>query len=296
MVETHSLTKRFGDLTAVRSLDLSVERGEVFGFLGPNGAGKSTTIRLLLDLIRPTEGSARLFGLDSRHDAQEIHRRTGLVPADVSLPGDLTGRGFLDYRDSLRGADTSTPQMELAERLGADLSRPISELSTGNRQKILLIQALAANPELLVLDEPTRGLDPLVQRAFHDILRERVSEGATVFLSSHSLAEVDQVADRVGVIRDGDLIAVEGLAALKAKATRTIELELASEVDVAEFAELDGVDEVSVSDNRVTARVRGSIDEFLRTALIESEVLSIRTTDAGLEDIFLRYYEEPVGS
>ena len=290
MIETHGLTKRFGSLTAVDDVDLCIERGEVFGFLGPNGAGKSTTIRLLLDLIRPTSGVARLFGVDVRDSGADVHRRVGLVPSDVAMPRDLTAEGYLSFRDALRNTDTTNERRVLAERLGADLSRRVVEMSTGNRQKVALIQALAHTPELIILDEPSRGLDPLVQHGLHQLLRERVDAGATVFLSSHSLAEVDRTADRVGIIRQGRLIAVEPLAAIKARTSRTIELELAGPVDPAGFRELAGVDDVVVTGSHLSARVRGSADEFLRLALSESEVRSIQSADADLEDVFLEYY------
>jgi ABC-2 type transport system ATP-binding protein len=290
VIETNGLTKRFGSLTAVDSLDLRVEPGEVFGFLGPNGAGKSTTIRLLLDLIRPTSGVARVFGLDSRGDAAAIHRRIGLVPSEVAMPLDLTGERYLAFRDDLRGIETVAARRALADRLGATLERRLGEMSTGNRQKVALIQALAHDPDLIVLDEPSRGLDPLVQHTLHGLLRERVDAGATVFLSSHSIAEVDRTADRVGIIRDGHLIAVEQLAVVKARTARTIELEFVGPVDGEVFVTLPGVEEVAASGTRVSARVRGSVDDFLRTALAAGEVLSVRSAEADLEDVFLQYY------
>lgn len=290
VIETRDLTKSFGALTAVDSLDLRVEHGEVFGFLGPNGAGKSTTIALLLDLLRPSRGEARLFGLDVRDHASALHRRIGLVPAEVSMPKDMTAEHYLDFRDALRGIDTTAARRDLADRLDADVGRRLGEMSTGNRQKIAIVQALAHGPDLVILDEPSRGLDPLVQHEFHEILSERVADGCTVFLSSHSLAEVDRAADRVGIIREGRLVAVEPLSTIKARATRTIEVELSSPVDLRVFQEIAGVEDVSVSGMRVSARVRGSADEFLRAALIESEVLSVRSVEADLEDVFLEYY------
>ncbi len=285
-----ALTKHFGSLVAVDSLDLEVERGEMFGFLGPNGAGKSTTIRLLLDLIRATSGEVRLFGLDVRECGASLHRRIGLVPAQVAVPDQLTAAQYLSFRDDLRGIDTSPERHELAERMGADLGRRLGEMSTGNRQKVALIDGLAHHPELVVLDEPSRGLDPLVQHEVRQILRERVDAGATVFLSSHSLAEVDRTADRVGIIRDGLLIAVESLSVIKSRVARRIEVELASPMDVSEFEELEGVEDVVANGRHVSALVRDSVDEFLRVALIDSEVVSVRSAEADLEDAFLQYY------
>jgi ABC-2 type transport system ATP-binding protein len=294
VIETSALTKVYPGVVAVDALDLEVEEGEVFGFLGPNGAGKSTTIRLLLDLARPTSGSARVFGLDVRRDAPEIHRRIGFLPSEPALPRDLTGDRYLDFMDELRGAPATTGRHGLAERLGADLSRRLADMSTGNRQKVAIIQAFMHEPALVLLDEPTRGLDPLVQRAFHDLLRERVADGATAFLSSHSLGEVDRVADRVGIIREGRLVAVETLTALKERATSTLELDLASEVDVGLFVDLPGVRDVSMDGLRLTARVQGSTDALLRTAVTATEVLAIRSAEADLEDIFLDFYR-PAG-
>jgi ABC-2 type transport system ATP-binding protein len=294
VIEASALTKVYPGVVAVDALDLEVEQGEVFGFLGPNGAGKSTTIRLLLDLARPTSGSARVFGLDVRRDAPEIHRRIGFLPSEPALPRDLTGKRYLDFMDELRGVPATTGRHGLAERLGADLSRRLADMSTGNRQKVAIIQAFMHEPALVLLDEPTRGLDPLVQRAFHDLLRERIADGATAFLSSHSLGEVDRVADRVGIIREGRLVAVETLRALKERATSTLELDLASEVDIGLFVDLPGVRDVSMDGLRLTARVQGSTDALLRTAVTATEVLAIRSAEADLEDIFLDFYR-PAG-
>ncbi|MEQ8839915.1 MAG: ABC transporter ATP-binding protein [Acidimicrobiales bacterium] len=290
VIETHALTKRFGSLTAVDHVDLRVEVGEVFGFLGPNGAGKSTLIRLVLDLIRPTSGSVRVFGLDSRDDAARIHRRIGLAPSEPALPRDLTAERYLAFRDDLRGIDTRARRAELADRLGADLRRRIGEMSTGNQQKVALIQALAHEPELIVLDEPSRGLDPLVQHALHEILRASAESGATVFLSSHSLAEVDRTADRVGIIRDGHLVTVEALAEVKAKVAHTVELELTGPAEEDWFDYVDNIDEVHVSGTHVTARVRGSVDAFLRVAIDRSGVRRVRSSEGDLEDVFLGFY------
>ena len=190
-ISTAGLTKDYGAGHGLFELDLEVRQGEVFGFLGPNGAGKSTALRLLLGLIRPTAGSAKVLGLDTVGDANAIHRRVGFLPGDLALYPRITGRAVLDYLASLRGGVDRRTRDSLAERFDADLSRPVHELSTGNRQKLGLIQAFMHEPELVILDEPISGLDPLVQRSFHTLLREVSAEGRTVFLSSHTLSEVE---------------------------------------------------------------------------------------------------------
>jgi ABC-2 type transport system ATP-binding protein len=200
-IRTSGLTKDFGGGNGLFGLDLGVRHGEVLGFLGPNGAGKSTTMRLLLDQIRPTAGSASVLGLDSRRDGLEIRRRVGFLPGDLALHPRLTGAAMLDFLAELRGGVDRRVRDALAERFGAQLDRPVHELSTGNRQKIGLIQAFMHEPELLILDEPIAGLDPLVQQSFHALLGEVVAEGRTVFLSSHTLSEVERVADRVAIAR-----------------------------------------------------------------------------------------------
>ena len=206
VIETRGLTKHYGDFSALEDLDLDVQRGEIFGFLGPNGAGKSTTMRTLLDQIRPTRGSARILGLDIGEDSVEIRRHLGYLPGDLALYPKLTGHQTLDYFANLRGDVDRSYVAELAERLKADLSKKVGEYSTGNRQKIGLIQAFMHKPELLILDEPNAGLDPLIQQEFHRLMEEVRAEGRTVFLSSHTLSEVERVADRVGIIRSGHLV------------------------------------------------------------------------------------------
>jgi ABC-2 type transport system ATP-binding protein len=200
-VWTRGLAKNYDEVEAVRGIDFEVAPGEVFGFLGPNGAGKSTTMRLLLDLIRPTAGSARVLGLDAHAESLEIRRRVGFLAGDFGLYPRLTGAAVLDYLGQLRGGVNARSRDALAERFDADLHRPIRELSTGNRQKLGLIQAFMHDPELLILDEPIAGLDPLVQQSFHALLAERNAQGATVFLSSHTLSEVERVTHRLAILR-----------------------------------------------------------------------------------------------
>lgn len=211
-IEIHQLVKNYGRVPALTGISLGVRQGEVFGFIGPNGAGKSTTIRILLDEVRADSGSARVFDLDSHHDALEIHQRTGYLPAELALPPKMTGRQVLSFFARLRGGVDWKYVDELESRFDAELDRRTEALSTGNRQKLGIIAAFMHQPELLILDEPITGLDPLVQRQFHQLVRETADQGRTVFLSSHTLSEVQRVADRVGIIRRGELVAIEDVS------------------------------------------------------------------------------------
>jgi ABC-2 type transport system ATP-binding protein len=245
-IRTEGLTKFYGKVRGIEGLDLTVRVGEVFGYLGPNGAGKTTTIRLLLDLIRPTAGRAEVLGLDTRAASLQVRRRLGYLPGELHLYENMSGRELVRYLGALRGRDDRDHAAELAERLELDLDRPIKSLSKGNKQKVGLVQALAHRPELLVLDEPTSGLDPLVQHEFHRMLDEARRDGRTVLLSSHDLAEVEHIADRVGIIRSGRLVAVDAIADLKAKAVHRLELHFGGPVPADAFADLPGVRDLQV--------------------------------------------------
>ncbi len=230
-VETEQLTKTYGMARGIVDVDLTVPPGVVFGFLGPNGAGKTTTIRLLMDFLRPTAGTARVLGLNSTVDSVEIHRRVGYVGGEHALFGRLTGGEQLSWLASARAGVSRRSIDELAERLNLDLSHPIQAMSRGNRQKVVLAQAFLHHPELLLLDEPTSGLDPLVQETFHELVHEVVAEGRTVFLSSHVLDEVDHLCHTVAIIRDGRIVAVEDVADLRARAGRKVTIRFADAVD-----------------------------------------------------------------
>jgi ABC-2 type transport system ATP-binding protein len=292
-IRTERLTKHYGDVRALVDLDLEVRTGEIFGFLGPNGAGKTTMIRTILDELRPTAGRASILGMDSRTDSLAIRRRVGYVPGDLALYPKLTGRELLTFFANLRGGVDWSVVDGLAERLDADLSRHIRDLSSGNRQKVGLIQAFMNEPDLLIMDEPSSGLDPLIQREFQAMMREVAAEGRTVFLSSHTLSEVQRVADRVGIIRHGELVAVEAVADLRSKAMRRIEFEFAEPVAEEVFAAVDGVRDIVVEDHRVSLAYDGKIDALLTTVAGRYEVVDIATREADLEEIFLTYYEEP---
>jgi beta-exotoxin I transport system ATP-binding protein len=285
------LSKDYGSGHGLFALDLEIEQGEVFGFLGPNGAGKSTTMRLLLDLIKPTSGSASVLGFDTRANSLEIRRRVGFLPGDFALYPRLTGAKVLDYLADLRGGVNRRVRDALAERFDADLDRPIRELSTGNRQKLGLIQAFMHDPELLILDEPIAGLDPLVQQSFHRLLAETSSRGRTVFLSSHTLSEVERVTHRVAILREGRLVVVDSLENLRKVAVQRLEIEFSAPVPVDTFRALPGVRETTVDGRRLSVAFEGSADAIVKAAAAH-EVQSIRTRDDDLEEIFLRYYRQ----
>jgi ABC-2 type transport system ATP-binding protein len=282
---------------ALSGLDLDVTRGEVFGYLGPNGAGKTTTIRILLDLIRPSAGAAFLFGLDSRRGGLRIRRRVGYLPGELSIYGNLTGREFLRYLASLRGGVDWAYVDRLAERFAAELRPRIGTLSHGNRQKLGLLQAFMHRPELLVLDEPTVGLDPLMQQEFYALIADVRQAGQTVFLSSHVIPEVERTCDRVAILRGGHLLTVERITSLKARAIRHIEIRFGSAVPADAFASLPGIREVRVDGPLVRAAVIGSIDALVKAAA-RFEVVEITSQEPSLEELFLTYYESapPGGS
>jgi ABC-2 type transport system ATP-binding protein len=283
------LTKSYGRERGVVDLSFTVAQGEIFGYLGPNGAGKTTTIRTLLDLIRPTSGSVRALGLDAQRDGVELRRRLGYLPGELSLYGKLTARELLSYLGRLRGGIDGEHVRSLADRFELLLDRPIRDLSRGNKQKVGLVQAFAHRPALLVLDEPTAGLDPLMQQAFNELLRETAAEGRTVFLSSHVLSEVQHVADRVGIIREGRLVAIEDVAALHGRAVRYLVVRFTSPPPAAAFADMHGVRETSRDGAELRLVAEGALDPVVK-ALARYEVVDLVSHEPDLEDVFLAYY------
>ncbi len=291
-LRTEGLTKHYGALHALVDLDLDVRPGEVFGFLGPNGAGKTTTIRTVMDEIRPTSGHATILGMDCHRQSVQIRRHLGYLPSDLALYPNLTGRDTLTYFANLRGGVDWTYVEALAERLDADLSKKVGDLSSGNRQKIGIIQAFMSRPQLLVMDEPSTGLDPLVQRELQAMMREQANEGHAVFLSSHTLSEVQRVADRVGIIRSGRLIALETVSGLRTKATRRVELDLDAVADPAVLLAVPGAADVAVDGHRVTLSYAGRMDTLLGAVGARYQLLDLSTQEADLEEIFLRFYRD----
>ena len=295
-IETRGLSKTYANgVRALVDLDLRVERGEIFGYLGPNGAGKSTTIRLLLDLIRPTAGQAAIAGFDTRARTVEARRRVGYLPGDLRLSDRLSGREQLNSLARLRGGVDHATRDALVERFGCVLDRRIRELSKGNRQKLGIVQAFMHRPEVLILDEPTGGLDPLNQGEFRKLIRETADDGRTVFLSSHSLDEVQHTADRVGVIRKGRLVDVDSVESLRERSPRHVTIRFGERVDPATFAALAGV-QVLDSDHDVVrlAAPEPAMDGIVKTAA-RHRVVDFVSETADLEEIFLALYREDDG-
>ncbi|MGV0785302.1 ABC transporter ATP-binding protein [Mycolicibacterium sp. XJ2] len=288
-IQVHGLTKRFGRILAVGDLDLTVHRGEVFGFLGPNGAGKSTTIRMLLGLIRPDAGNVTVLGIDAA-DVRRAHRHLAYVPADVSLWPSLTGAEILELVANVGPPVDLGYRTELVERFALDLDRPAKAYSTGNRQKVAIVAAFATRAPLLILDEPTSGLDPLMELEFRRCIREARQRGQTVFLSSHQLTEVEAVCDRVAILRSGRLVEIDTIADLRRLRRTVVEV---SYRDVAPLlTDLPGVTDVEwLGANRLRFNMSGTPTAALR-ALAAVEITTVAMREPNLEEIFLDYYGE----
>ncbi|MYE26509.1 MAG: ABC transporter ATP-binding protein [Chloroflexi bacterium] len=298
VIEISGLSKSYGSggkqTLALNRLDLSVMRGEIFGYLGPNGAGKTTTIRLLLDLIRPSAGSASIFGMDIRADSVEIHRRIGFLPGELSLWEGRTGDQIIHYVASVRGDARGIAKHadELAERLDLDKTKRVRDLSSGNKRKLGLVVAMMHSPELLILDEPTGGLDPLVQQTFHDMMDEYRAKGKTVFLSSHVLSEVQAICDRVGILRDGELKAVESVEKITNVEFHWVDVTFRDAVPAGlqgQLENMESITDVSTNGTRIRMRMIGDFDPLLR-AISSGYVEILHVEEPSLEEIFLAFY------
>ncbi len=294
VIQTDKLSKfyfknRRETVSALKDLTLAVQPGEIFGYLGPNGAGKTTTIRLLLDLIRPSAGHARIFGQDAQENAVELHKRIGFLPGELNLWKNLTGKQVVEYIGRIRGGVDMNYVRSLTSRLELDLSIRIRSYSTGNKRKLGLVLAMMNKPELLILDEPTSGLDPLMQQIFNELMLDVQKDGRTVFLSSHMLGEVQAICDRVGILRGGELKAVETVSNLMHVNFRWVTLQMREALAPAQLEALDGISDVSAVDGGLKLRLVGDFDPLLR-ALSPYYVVNMEVAEPTLEEIFLSYY------
>lgn len=287
---TQGLTKDYGNGRGIFDLDLSVNEGEAFGFLGPNGAGKTTTIRLLMGLIHATRGSARIFGLDCDRDSVAVKRKVGYCPGELPQFGGWRGSEVVAYVAGLRGDVEDAAIKSLAERLDLDLGRKYREYSHGNKQKLALVLAFMHRPALVILDEPTTGLDPLHQQEFYGIVRDARAGGATIFVSSHVLSEVEHICDRVGIVRDGRLATVSTLDDLVGMRAFHVEIDFADAVPVDQLKAVQGFEQLKVTDHRATGMLRGSF-EPLMSAIAGRRVIGLTSREPSLEEIFLTYYQ-----
>jgi ABC-2 type transport system ATP-binding protein len=292
LVETQGLTKRYGSSRGIEDVSFTVAEGEVFGFLGPNGAGKTTTIRTLMGLLRPTAGSAHIGGLDCWGQSVEVKRLVGYLPGELALDPNLTGGQILEYFGHLRGGVDQAYLKQLIARMGLDPTRKFRQYSSGNKRKIGIVQAFMHRPRLLILDEPTNGLDPLNQQEFDRMVTEVRDDGRTVFLSSHILSEVEQTCSRVGIIREGRLVRVGGVTELKGIKRHEVTITFAEAVPTEAFKTVEGVEQVDALPDGRTLRlaVSGGLDGVIKAAA-QYPIVSLTSQEPSLEEIFLRYYE-----
>lgn len=287
MIHIQNLTKHFGSVKAVDGISLTVQKGECFGFLGPNGAGKSTTIRCLMDFIRPTSGRLQIAGLDAQKDSVKIKEKVGYVSPDVHLYPHWTGRQHLDFVEELSGG--APWRTELVKRFSFNETVRAKSLSSGNKQKLGLIMAMMGKPEILILDEPTVGLDPLLQNLFYESLKTYQKEGGTVFISSHNLAEIERICDRVAIIRQGKLADVDNVAALRKRKMHVVSLRLAGKPSW-DQVKLGKIEVISEGEDQLTFRYTGNLDTLVKD-LAKYEVTDLEITHASLEDVFLEFYQ-----
>lgn len=288
VMKIRGLTKKYGDVIGIKDLDLDVHKGEIMGFLGPNGAGKTTTIRACLGLLQKTGGDVKIFGLDSHEDSIEIRRRTSYLPGDFGLYPGLKVKAILKYLLSQSGVSDETKIKELSDRLDLNLKRKYGNLSKGNKQKVGIVQAFMADQDLIILDEPTGGLDPLMQQKFYEILREEKEKGKTIFMSSHILAEVEKVCDRAAIIREGELQVVEDIDSLKNKMGKKLVIEFESELDKSIF-DMEGVKDVQIDGRTATMIVTSDLDEVIKR-VSQHNLVNMSLETFSLEQLFLTYY------
>ncbi|HUY85343.1 MAG TPA: ABC transporter ATP-binding protein [Candidatus Dormibacteraeota bacterium] len=295
-IDCQKLSKRYGrsKVYALKDLTLQVKAGEIYGFLGPNGAGKSTTIRTLMNFIQPTAGSATILGLDIVKDSVAIKRSVGYMSGELSMYPKLTGAQFLDYMDELQPATSQAYRQELVKRFKADLNKPLGDLSRGNRQKIGIVQAFMHQPAVLILDEPTSGLDPLMQEVFYELMEETKQRGAAVFSSSHILGEVQKMCDRVGIIREGKLIAERVVADMATEAAQTFDIVFKEAPPLSALKKVKGLQSASHHGNTVTIHFHGELSPLF-AELAKHKILKLDSRTLDLEEVFLRFYKDKGG-
>ena len=293
VIKTNKLTKYFGKSRGIIDIDINVEEGEIYGFIGPNGAGKSTTIRTLLGLIHPTSGSATIFGKDITKYGPEINEEVGYLPSEVFYYEDMKAIDLLKYSGSFYKKDSKLIEkriQELAALLDLDLHKKIDDLSSGNKKKVGIIQGLLHEPKLIILDEPTGGLDPLIQQKFFNLLREENKRGATILFSSHNLNEVQKLCDRVAIIKEGKIIKVEKISSLMENNYKRFRLETAAKIDKKYFANITGISGLAISDNIVSFLYKGQINNITKI-LAGLDLINLQVEEPDLEEIFLHYYQ-----
>lgn len=290
MLEVRNLTKKFGSFYALNGVNMDVHEGEVFGFIGPNGAGKSTTIRILLGILKATEGTAKIFGQDAWKDAVEIHRRIAYVPGDVNLWPNLTGGEVIDLFVKLRGNNQKNRRDELIERFALDPTKKCRTYSKGNRQKVALVAAFSSDADLYILDEPTSGLDPLMEQVFQECVLEAKQAGKSVLLSSHILSEVEKLCDRIGIIRQGEIIESGTLSELR-HLTRT-NLVVETKQPITSLSELKGIHDIVKKDKTVSFQVDSEELDTIIKHISQFGIVKLESAPPTLEDLFMRYYDQ----
>jgi ABC-2 type transport system ATP-binding protein len=284
-----NLKKHFGKVKAVDGISFEIEKGEIFGFLGPNGAGKTTTIRCMMDFIRPDAGTATILDLDAQENSVELKSKLGYLAPEPRLYDEWTGKEHIDLINGIRGGEDSAGK--LIERLGADVNTKTKNLSTGNRRKISLILALMHDPELVIMDEPTAGLDPLLKHITYEILGEMSAEGKTIFMSSHDLSEVEKICTRAAIIREGKLVGVENIGKLNAKRLYRVWVKLDPEKELMRLAKIPSVEVESETPSEATFAVAGNIDPVIKF-LAKTKIDDVKIEHAGLEETFMKFYEK----
>jgi len=289
ILKTSNLVKRFGNFTALNGVNIEVNEGEIFGFIGPNGAGKSTTIRVLLGILKATEGQAKIFGLDAWKDAVEIHKRIAYVPGDVNLWPNLTGGEVIDLFVKLRGSNHKNRREELVEKFDFDPTKKCRTYSKGNRQKVALVSAFSSDADLYILDEPTSGLDPLMEKVFQECVMDAKKAGKSVLLSSHILSEVEKLCDRVGIIREGKIIETGSLNELR-HLTR-LNLVVETKQPMITLHEIKGVHDIEQKDQSLSFQVDSEELDNVMKYVSQFGIMKLESSPPTLEDLFMRHYE-----